>query len=44
VVSTHHLPVFGEDTLEETFQKLIYLMKPEQIKEVWVQDQLVYKQ
>ncbi len=25
-------------------QKLIYLMKPEQIKEVWVQDQLVYKQ
>ncbi|MGF2144493.1 guanine deaminase [Vagococcus fluvialis] len=44
VVSTHHLPVFGEDTLEETFQKLIYLIKPEQIKEVWVQDQLVYKQ
>lgn len=44
VVSTHHLPVFGEDTLEETFQKLIYIMKPEQIKEVWVQDQLVYKQ
>lgn len=44
VVSTHHLPVFGEDTLEETFQKIIYLMKPEQIKEVWVQGQLVYKQ
>lgn len=44
VVSTNHLPVFEEDTLEETFQKLIYLMKPEQIKEVWVQDQLVYKQ
>lgn len=44
VVSTHHLPVFGEDRLEEIFQKLIYLMKPEQIKEVWVQDELVYKQ
>lgn len=44
VVTTNHLPVFEEDTLEETFQKLIYLMKPEQIKEVWVQDQLVYKQ
>ena len=44
VVSTEHLPIFGTETLEETFQKLIYLMKPEQIREVWVQDQLVYKQ
>ncbi|MFW8053338.1 guanine deaminase [Vagococcus fluvialis] len=44
VVSSKHLPIFEEELLEETFQKLIYLMKPEQIREVWVQDQLVYKQ
>ncbi|MDI4646959.1 guanine deaminase [Cohnella hashimotonis] len=37
------LPVFGEDEpLHEIFQKILYLVRPEHIREVWVQGEKVH--
>lgn len=37
------LPVFGEDEpLHEIFQKIMYLVRPENIREVWVQGERVH--
>ncbi|THF83435.1 guanine deaminase [Cohnella fermenti] len=38
------LPVYSSDeSLEDVFQKLLYLVRPEHIREVWVQGELVHK-
>lgn len=36
------LPIFGEESLIDTFQKIMYLTRPEHIREVWVQGEKVH--
>lgn len=40
----NQIPLFGIDSLEEIFQKIIYLATPENITSVWVQGTEVYNQ
>ncbi|MDG0791472.1 guanine deaminase [Cohnella ginsengisoli] len=43
-LSGARLPVFSEDEpLHEIFQKIMYLVRPENIREVWVQGEQVHK-
>lgn len=36
------LPIFGEEALIDTFEKMMYLTRPEHIREVWVQGEKVH--
>lgn len=36
------LPIFGEEPLIDVFQKMMYLTRPEHIREVWVQGERVH--
>lgn len=45
IIDTKHaglpLPIFGDEPLMDTFQKILYLTRPEHIREVWIQGERV---
>ncbi|RKJ59688.1 guanine deaminase, partial [Butyricicoccus sp. 1XD8-22] len=42
LIPSAKLPLFNE-RLDEVFEKIMYLSRPENIREVWVQGNLVHK-